>query len=102
MIVSNSDPQIVLEIETDPAEVAAARARHERAKRNAAWLNAHAHEVYTRNRGRYVCIAGEEAFAADALEDALAAAKAKHPDDDGSFFFFIPRHKAIRVYAHRG
>ena len=51
--------------------------------RNAAWLRAHAAEVYPKYRGKCICIAGEELFVADTPEEAFALAKAAHPDDDG-------------------
>jgi len=58
-------PPIVIEEVADPDEVARARAQRERFDRNAAFLEAHAHEVYTRHRGKCICVAGEELFVAD-------------------------------------
>jgi hypothetical protein len=92
--------QVVIEEVTDPAEIAAARAQRERSDRNAAFLEAHAKEVYTRHRGKCVCVAGEELFVADTPEDALALAKAAHPEDDGCFMRYIPREKLARIYVH--
>jgi prepilin-type processing-associated H-X9-DG protein len=93
--------QVVIEDVTDPAEIAAARAQRERSDRNAAFLDGHAKEVYTRHRGRCVCVAGEELFVADTPEEAMALAKSAHPEDDGSFMRYIPREKLARIYAHR-
>ena len=93
--------QVVIEEVTDRAEIAAARAQRERSDRNAALLEARAKDVYTRHRGKCVCVAGEELFVADTLEEAMALAKAAHPDDDGSFMRYIPREKLARIYAHR-
>jgi hypothetical protein len=93
---------IVMEEVTDPAELAKARARRERFDRNAAWLQAHAAEVYPRYRGKCICIAGEELFVADTPEEVLALASAAHPEDDGRFLRYIPREKVARIYAdHR-
>ena len=61
---------------TDPEELARARAQRQRADRNAAWLQAHAAFVYAQHRGRHICVAGEELFAADTAEEALAVARA--------------------------
>jgi hypothetical protein len=92
---------IVMEEVTDPIELAKARAQRERFDRNAAWLQAHAAEVYERHRGRCICVAGEELFVAHTPEEALALATAAHPDDDGSFVQYIPRERFARIYANR-
>ena len=93
-------PPIVMEEVTDPEELAKARAQRKRFDRNAAWLQAHASEVYPRYRGKCICIAGEELFVADTPEEAVALASAAHPEDDGSFVHDIPRDKVARIYAH--
>jgi len=91
--------QLTMEEVTDPEELAKARAQGERFDRNAAWLQAHVREIYSRYRGKYVCIAGEEFFVADTPEGASALAAAAHPEDDGSFIRYIPREKMARIYA---
>ena len=93
---------LVMEEVTDPEELARARAQRERFDRNAAWLQAHGSEIYPRHRGKYIAIAGEELFVAHSAEEALAAATAAHPDDDGSFLHYIPRERLARIYADRG
>jgi hypothetical protein len=93
-------PPLVMEEVTDLEELAKARAQRERFDRNAAWLHAHATEVYSRYRGKCICIAGEELFAADTPEAALTLASAAHPEDDGRFVHYIPREKLARVYAN--
>ena len=92
---------IVMEEVTDPDELAKARAQRARFDRNSAWLQAHAHEVYTRYRGKCVVIAGEELFAADTPAEAWTLAATAHPEDDGSFIRYIPREKAAYIYANR-
>jgi hypothetical protein len=91
---------VVMEEVTDPDELARARARRERFDRNAAWLLAHAAEIYPRYRGKCICVAGEELFVADTPEEALARATAAHPDDDGRFLRYIPLEKVARIYAN--
>src|SRR5262245_9411489 len=97
MNVKQQGDVLPFEIVTDPAEIAAARAQRERFDRNAAWLQANAEWVYRDNRGKCICIAGEELFVADTPEAALAAAAAKHPDDDGRFVHYVRREKMARV-----
>ncbi len=91
---------IVMEEVTDPEELAKARVQDERFDRNSDWLQAHINEVYTRHRGRCICIAGEELFVADTPEEVIALAEAAHPEDDGSLIRYIPKKKMARIYAH--
>jgi len=56
--------------------------------------------VYAQHRGQCICIAGEQLFAADTAEEALAQARAAHPDNDGVLLRYIPRERMERVYAH--
>ena len=92
-------PPVVMEEVTDPVELAKARAQRERFDRNAAWLQAHAHEVYSQHRGKFICIAGEELFVADTATEAEALGAAAHPEDDGSFVHYIPKENIPRIYA---
>jgi hypothetical protein len=92
---------IVMEEVTDAHGIAETRARRERFDRNSAWLQTHAKEVYTRHRGKCICIASEELFVADTPEEVLARARAAHPEDDGSILIrYIPRQKMARIYAY--
>ena len=96
------DKQVPLVVEemTDAEELAKARAQREQFDRNSVWLQAHVTEIYTRYRGKCICVAGEELFVGDTPEKALALAMAAHPEDNGSFLRYIPRQKLDRVYAH--
>jgi len=95
-------PPIVMEVVTDPVEIARSRVEFAQFKRNSDWLEAHASEVYG-HRGKYVCIAGQELFVGDSVEDVLARAKAAHPEDKGFFLHYIPKDRGgPRIYAHRG
>ena len=91
--------QVTVREITDPKERVEVEAWRGRADRNAAWLQAHAASVYPRHRGRHICIAGEEVFAADSAEEALALARAAHPEDDGRILRYIPRERVARIYA---
>jgi hypothetical protein len=91
---------IVMEEVTDPAELDKGRARRERFDRNWAWYEEHVLEIGNSYRGKFICIAGGELFAADTPEAALALAKAAHPEDDGAFLHYIYRERVNRIYAH--
>ena len=91
---------IVMELLTDPIALAQAQRQQELFRRNSAWLQAHASEVYSKYRGKCICVAGEELFVADTPNDALALGTATHPEDKGRFLRYIPRDRVSRVYAH--
>jgi hypothetical protein len=92
---------IVMEEVSDPAEISKARIRRAELDRNFGWLRTHAAEVYEKNRGRFICVAGEQVFADDKSEEARALAAAAHPGDQGSFVLYIPKEKMARVYANQ-
>lgn len=93
-------PSIEMFEVTDPIELAAARSLRQQFDRNSAWLQAHLHEVYTaERRGKVICIAGEELFVGDTVEEVLSKATAAHPEDKGWFTRYVPKEKMPRVYA---
>lgn len=101
-MLEKGESKVTMEIMTDPIELTKARAQRERFDRNSAWLQAHAHEVFTRYRGKCICIAAQELFVADSPEAAYELAREAHPDDDGLFLRYIPLDKLARIYSpHR-
>ena len=54
--MTNSSHKIIMEEVTDPVELADAQAQREQFDRNAAWLEAHASEIYSKHRGKCICI----------------------------------------------
>jgi hypothetical protein len=85
---------------TDPDELARGEALDERFGRNLAWFQSHGDEIFSRYRGKCICIAGQELFAADTALEAIALARSAHPDDDGRFTYCVPKEKAVRIYAY--
>lgn len=98
MILQRNDEPLKIEIVSDPVEIAKARAQREKFDRNAAWLRANAARVYSQHRGRVICISGEAVFSGATTEEALAAAIARFPDDEGRFVRYIPRERMERIY----
>ena len=98
-MTASPGPFTLVEI-TDPAAVAHFQAQQARFARNAAWLQAHATEIYPRYRGKHICVAGAALFVGDTPAEAWALATAAHPDDDGRFLYYIPREPLARVYVH--
>jgi hypothetical protein len=90
---------IVMEEVTDSEQLAQARRQRGQFDRNSTWLQAHIAEVYSRHRGKCICIAGEELFVADTAKEAIAHATAAHPDDEGWFTRYIPKERVARIYA---
>jgi hypothetical protein len=100
-MIKQQVPKVVMEEVNDPVELAKARVQDERFERNSAWLQAHIAEVYSRYRGKCICVAGEELFVADTPQEVIDLANAAHPEDNGKLLRYIPREKVARVYAHR-
>lgn len=97
--MENGKPTFEIEHITDPDELVEARKQREQFDRNSAWLQAHIPEIYSKYRGKCICIAGEEVFVADTAREAVAKAVAAHPDDQGMFTRYIPKEKLYRNYA---
>jgi len=95
------NPPLTMSVVTDAAELESLRAQMVRLALNSAWLQARAAEVYSRHRGKYIAIAGQELFVADTVQAAMALAQAAHPTDDGVLTQYIPRRSGARIYAHR-
>lgn len=95
---TTNENQLAMEIESDADLCAEIAARLARCRRNVRWLERHAADAYAQ-RGKYICIAGQELFVAETPEEAIRAAESAHPDDDGRLTLYIPLEKAVRVYA---
>jgi hypothetical protein len=94
------DSPIIMEVVTDPAVVEKTRAQHERANRNSDWLQGHWPDVLPQARGKFLAVAGQEAFIADTFEEAWANARTAHPDDDGAMCRYVFASRGPRIYAH--
>jgi hypothetical protein len=76
-------PEVTVEIETDPVEIERSRAQQAQADANWDWLRSRLVELAVGNRGRYLCVAGQQAFIADTPVEARRLAREAHPDDKG-------------------
>lgn len=99
MIVAKSTP-LVMTVVTDAEELAKAKIQRERFERNLAWLEPRLPQIYAHNRGKCLCVAGQELFVADTGPDAVALARRAHPEDDGLLLRYVPLEKMERIYAH--
>lgn len=96
-----SESRTTLEEVTDPEEVARHYAVAEAGARNSNWLESHWGDLLPGARGRFVAVAGQEAFVADSPEEAIALARAAHPDDLGLLIRYIIPERGWRIYANR-
>jgi hypothetical protein len=94
-------PLVGVEDELSPEELAQFHAQRERFHRNSAWLVAHGPEVYAQHKGRHICVAGQELYVADTALEAIALAKAAHPDDNGRLLQYLSPIPGPRIYANQ-
>ena len=94
-------PLVLVEEQLSPEERAKANAQRERYERNLAWLEAHGREVYAQHRGRHICVAGQELFVADTVQEVLALAAAAHPEDDGRVLWYLSPFPGPKIYANQ-
>lgn len=95
-------PALVMEEVTDPEVVARNKAQSERFWRNVDWLSSHWEDLLPQALGKFVAVAGQEAFLADTSEEAWAAAEAAHPEDNGVFCRYVSPMRGPKIYANHG
>jgi hypothetical protein len=96
-----TDPDFIIEEVSDPDEIMRSRAQDERHCRNSAWLQAHWRDILPQARGKFVAVAGQEAFIADTPTEAWAWVVATHPEDIGAIVRYIRTEVGPRLYADR-
>ena len=89
--------QLIFEEVTDPAEIERSRAVFARLKLNSDWLQSHWPDLLPAAKGKYVAVAGQEAFIADTPEAAWRWAEEAHPDDTGALVQFVPPFDGPRI-----
>lgn len=95
-------PKFVIEEVTDPDEIARFKAQDERARLNEDWLQEHWSELLPAARGKFIAVAGQEAFIADTAKEVRAMAMSAHPDDDGVIVQYVRPEPGPRIYAIQG
>ncbi len=95
------EPKVIIEEITDPVEIAKDREQHEEFKRNCHWLQEHWAELLPGARGRFIAVAGQEAFLADSPQEALKLAECAHPADKGIFMQYVLPSQGPRIYGNR-
>ena len=95
-------PQLHVEYDVELTDPDRSRAQMEQFKLNGKWLESHWADLLPQARGKYVVVAGREAFLTETAEDAWAWARATHPEDEGPMVQFVLKQKGPRIHGHRG
>jgi hypothetical protein len=95
-------PKFAVEEVNDPVRVEAARLQFERGARNEEWLQTHWRDVLPQAYGKFLAVAGQEAFIAETPEEAWAWAARAHPEDNGVLVRYVRSERGPRIYFHRG
>lgn len=100
---ANGLPDLTVEFGEPPtgAEAEVVRARQERSRRNSQWLQTHWDQLLPQALGKFVVVAGEEAFVADTPDQAWAWAAEKHPEDDTATVQYVNPRWGLKIYANR-
>jgi hypothetical protein len=96
-----TEHHFTIEEVSDPAEDAGFRAQHAQFKCNSDWLQAHWHDLLPQALGKFLAVAGQQAYLAETPEEAWRLAKAAHPEDTGMLFQYVFLRQGPRIYAHR-
>jgi hypothetical protein len=96
------EPHYILEEIQGLEEVARCKAQDQQAKRNSDWLQSHWDAILPQARGKFVAIAGQEAFVADTGAEAWALARAAYPEDRGAISQYVFPNGKPRIYDNRG
>src|SRR5687767_14963355 len=91
--------RMVVEEVDDPNELARFRSGQACFEANRDWLESHWEELLPRAAGRFIAIAGRQAFVADSISAAWKWVEENHPDDEGAFVRFVRSQQAPRFYA---
>jgi hypothetical protein len=83
------------------AEAEVLRARRERSRRNSQWLQTHWDQLLPQALGKFVAVAGEEAFIADTPQQAWAWVREKHSEDDTATVQYVDPRPGPKIYANR-
>jgi hypothetical protein len=90
---------VIVEDVTDPQEIERVRVLDERHRRNNDWLQHHWADVLPQARGKFLAVAGQEAFIAGTAQEAWAWVDATHPEDAGAIVEYIRPERGPRIYA---
>jgi hypothetical protein len=91
---------VVIEEVNNPAETALLREQDDQLARNQQWLQGHWSDLLPGAFGKFVAVAGQQAFVAENSATARARAVAAHLEDKGVLVQFVRPEKGPRLYAN--
>jgi hypothetical protein len=94
--------RLTVEFGPPPANAKEILARMERGRRNSQWLQTHWPDLLPQAIGKFVAVAGEEAFIANSAEEAWAWAARAHPEDDSATVRYVNPNRGPKIYENRG
>ena len=95
--VQVTEPPFNLMEVTNSDEVARFHRVEEQGRANSEWLQAHWADVLPAARGKFLAVAGQQAFVADTASEAEALACTAHPDDEGILVQYVIPTKGPRI-----
>jgi len=95
-------PEYRVEFSDGPEDPERRRALFEQMDRNGEWLRRHWAELLPGARGKYLAVAGQEAFIAETSAEAWAWTRAAHPEDEGTLVYHVLRSKGPGLHDPRG
>jgi len=95
------EQKFIIEVVDDPERNARLVERMDQFRKNADWLSSHWSEVLPQANGKFVAVAGQQAFISDDPIEAERRAAAAHPEDRGIYVKYVNPKKGIRLYGNR-
>ncbi len=95
------NPNIIIEEVNDPVEISRHREIAEAFERNSNWLQANWQNLMPQARGKFLAVAGQEAFLADTPEEAWSWSEQHHPEDKGPIVRYVIEKEGPRIYVGR-
>lgn len=92
---------MVVEEICEADEIARMQAQRSQFRRNADWLESHWDDVTPHAYGKFIAVAGQEAFVAVTSAEGYAWARAAHPEDSGPLVEYVLPPNGPRIYANR-
>ena len=102
MEMNSEQPNIIIEEVSDPLDIARHLEQESQFARNLDWVKSHWDDLAPRAVGKFVAVAGQEAFIADTALGARQWVNSAHPEDRGAWVYFMRPGAGPRSYANRG
>jgi hypothetical protein len=96
--ITMDEQGFIIEVIDDPEVNARYRAIHDQFRANADWLSNHWPDVLPQAYGKYVAVAGQQAFISEDPLEAERLASTAHPEDKGILVKYVSSFKGPRMY----